>query len=312
MPDSQRDVSILIVNYKTEKLTLECLQSVYAETRKASFEIRLVDNASGDGSADAIAKAYPDVILTRSPANIGFGPGNNLAGQGARGRYVLLLNSDTVVLDGAIDTLIAFADANPKALIWGGRTLFEDRSLNKASCWRYMTLWSLFCHATGLTSMFRASDVFNREAYADWNRDSVRPVEFVSGCYLLMTRDLWEKLDGFDDRFFMYAEEADLCWRAKTHGSAPMLTPDSTIIHYGGKSDTVREDKVVKLFTGRMTFAVKHWSSRRASMARQLMVMHCVIRAGAEKLKRKDVRPWHGVLSRRAEWQMGYPEKRQD
>jgi N-acetylglucosaminyl-diphospho-decaprenol L-rhamnosyltransferase len=307
-------VSVLIVSFNTKALTLACLRSLYQET-KAKMDVVVVDNASSDGSADAIETAYPDVKLVRSHVNIGFGPANNLAAKKAAGKYVLLLNSDTLVLDAAVDRLIAFAERRPDALIWGGRTEFGDGTLNPSSCWRHMSLWSLFCHALGLTGIFRSSDVFNREAYGAWRRDSEREVEFVSGCFLMTTRETWEKLGGFDERFFMYAEEADLCQRATALGARPMITAEATIVHYGGKSEAAREDKLVKLFAGRMTFALKHWSPTRAACARSLMLFHCGLRASAELLfaivKSRHVgnQPWSGVIKQRQKWINGYPAK---
>jgi N-acetylglucosaminyl-diphospho-decaprenol L-rhamnosyltransferase len=204
--------------------------------------------------------------------------------------------------------LVAFAETNQLAKVWGGRTIFPDGSLNPQSCWRHMSRWSLFCHATGLTSVFRSFDVFNREAYGGWNRASERQVEFVSGCFLMTTRDAWKTLCGFDERFFMYAEEADLCFRAEKLGAKPLVTPQATIIHYGGKSETAHEEKLVKLFTGRMTFVLKHWPADHANSARNFMLIHCRIRAFFEAIRSKKARPWTGMLLRREVWQNGYPE----
>src|SRR5688572_24667662 len=116
-------VSILVISYNTREMTLDCLRSIAHETREP-HELIVVDNSSSDGSADAIAAQFPDVRLRRPEKNLGFARANNVASTEARGDYLLLLNPDTVVLDRAIDRLVAFADANPDAGIWGGRTLY--------------------------------------------------------------------------------------------------------------------------------------------------------------------------------------------
>lgn len=200
------DVSILIVSFNTRELTLEALRSVRRETTDVSYEVIVVDNASGDGSAMAIAAEFPDVRLFARADNIGFARANNLAAREARGKYILLLNPDTVVLDRAIDRLHAFARRLPDARIWGGRTLFADGSLNSASCWGRMTLWNLACRATGLAAVFRTAEVFNGEAYGGWLRDTERTVDIVSGCFLMIESSFWRELDGFDPLFFMYGE----------------------------------------------------------------------------------------------------------
>lgn len=118
-------LSILIISYNTRKMTLECLRSVYQETNETTFEVIVLDNASTDGSVEAIASEFGSrVRLIPATENIGFAAGNNRAAQQARGGFFLLLNPDTVVLDGAIDHLMAFAKSRPQAGIWGGRTLF--------------------------------------------------------------------------------------------------------------------------------------------------------------------------------------------
>ncbi|MEE9587482.1 MAG: glycosyltransferase family 2 protein, partial [Hyphomicrobiaceae bacterium] len=141
-------LTIVIVSYNTREMTLDCLTSIYAETRETPFHVVVLDNMSNDGSPDAIAEAFPQAQLIRSPKNLGFARGNNAAVSQTESELVLLLNPDTVVLDGAIDTLVAFANDNPRAMIWGGRTLFGDRTLNPSSCWRRMTVWNLFCRST--------------------------------------------------------------------------------------------------------------------------------------------------------------------
>ena len=179
-------VSIIVINWNTRDMTLACLRSLYAQTHRTDFEVLLVDNGSHDGSAAAIAEEFPLVRLLAETTNHGFAVANNLAIEQARGRRLLLLNSDTVVLDGAVDRLLAFAESRPAARIWGGRTLFGDRSLNITSCWQRQTLWSVVCFAFGLTKLFPGMNFFNPEGLTAWKRDSIREVDIVTGCFLLI------------------------------------------------------------------------------------------------------------------------------
>jgi GT2 family glycosyltransferase len=264
---SRPDISIIVVSYNTREMTLACLRSIGEQTRDTPYELIVVDNDSSDGSAEAIAAELPDVQLIRLAQNIGFARANNLAADRARGERLLLLNPDTVVIDRAIDRLVAFADARPGAKIWGGRTLFGDRTLNPTSCWGRMTVWNLFCRATGLTALFPRSEFFNSETYGDWQRDSVREVDIVTGCLLLIAKRLWDELDGFRSHYFMYGEEADLCLRASAKGASPALTPEATIIHHGSASDS--GSKAVSVAAARVTLIREHWApvERRLGIA---------------------------------------------
>lgn len=305
------DLSIVIVSYNTREMTLACLRSVFAETR-ASFEILLVDNASADGSAAAVAAEFPGVILMAETENHGFARANNLAARHARGQYLLLLNPDTLVLDGAIDKLLAFARARPEARIWGGRTVFADMRLNPASCWRRMTLWGLFSQATGLSSIFRGSEVFNPEAYGGWDRATERQVDIVSGCFLLISRADWQALDGFHPDFFMYGEEADLCLRATRElGARPRVTPDARIVHYAGASERVREDKMVRLLRAKILLIRRHFPAWQRPLALALFTAWPLSRwLGLAVLSSLPRRPgwrqgaetWKGIWMRRREW----------
>jgi N-acetylglucosaminyl-diphospho-decaprenol L-rhamnosyltransferase len=256
--------SVLFISHNTRELTLACLGSLFDETRGFEFEVIAVDNDSSDGSAAAIAANFAQVSLIEPGANLGFAAGNNLAARYARGdaEYLLLLNPDTVVLGRAIERLVAFAAAHPEAAIFGGRTVFADGRLNPASCWGRPTPWSVFCIAAGLTKLFPRSRVFASESYGAWRRDSVREVDIVSGCFLLIRRAVWDELGGFDQAFFMYGEEADLCLRGARRGYKCMIFPDATIVHYGGRSERARADKMVKLFRAKVQLFERHWDPR--------------------------------------------------
>lgn len=307
-------MSIIIISYNTKDMTLACLASVYDQTH-TEMEVIVVDNASSDGSVEAISVAFPGVRLISEQVNHGFAPAHELAIPHARGPWLLLLNPDTVILDGALDKLLAFAQRAPQAGIWGGRTLHANGALNPASCWRRMTLWSLFCRVCGLTAAFPRSELFNPEAYGGWLRNTEREVDIVTGCLFLLRRETWERLGGFQKAFTMYGEEADLCLRAKSLGIRPLITPEATIVHYGGASEPVRADKMVRLLRAKTELIKRHFSpaSREAGqlllrlwpLSRYLVLTAIATLTGMAG-PRKKAYIWREVWRRRAEWRNGF------
>ncbi len=302
-----------MVNWNTREMTLACVKSIYAETRATSFEIILVDNGSQDGSADAIASTFPQVRLIAETRNHGFARANNMAAEKARGQYLLLLNTDTLILDGAIDRLVDAARAFPQALIWGGRTLFGDGQINPSSVWGRITGWSAVCFALGLRSLFRGSALFNSEGLGDWQRDSLRQVDIVSGCFLLIPRAFWMRLGGFDPKFFMYGEEADLCARARALGARPLMTPDARIIHYGGGSAASHATKIAYVMGARMGLIDRHLSGVERQIGRTATQAHVVLRACAywvlaglrPRRFGPTAREWGRAWAQRAQWRYG-------
>ncbi len=297
-------------------MTQDCLRSLAVQT-SVTHEVIVVDNASSDGSAEAIAAEFPQVRLLAESTNHGFAKANNLAAVEAGGRYLLLLNPDTVVLDHAVDRLVQFAERTPSAKIWGGRTLFADGSLNPASCWRRMTAWSAWCRATGLDMAFSTSAVLNGEAYGGWDRGDEREVDIVSGCFFLIEREFWEAMGGFDLTYEMYGEEADLCLRASRHGARPRVTPDATIVHHGGASEAVKSQKHVRLIRAKITIARRHMSGLSANVAVWMLriwplsrwlaaTLVSRVRSGVEIDRVR--RDWRQVWVEREVWWNGYPE----
>lgn len=303
-------LSVIVVNYNTRDLVLKALETLYAATRNISFETILVDNASRDESVPAIAAAFPQVDLIASPDNLGFAKANNLAAKRARGEWILLLNPDTETFEGSIEKLVAFGEANPQGGIYGGRTLFADGSVNIASCWGRPTPWSVLCRSLGLSSVFRRSTLFDPESMGKWDRDSVREADIIVGCFLLIRRSLWTRLGGFDERYWMYSEDADLCLRAREIGYRPLITPDAVIIHHVGRSAPTRADRIVMMNETALRLFRRHWSAPFRPLAPLLLLMGTAIRAVGTSLLAK-LRPsrfapsaeqWREVWRRRREW----------
>jgi hypothetical protein len=311
-------VSILVISYNTRAMTLDCLASVVAETT-VPYELIVVDNASPDGSAEAIAAAFPPessgIRLIASAENLGFAQGNNVAAREARGRYVLLLNPDTLVLDHAIDRIVAFAGRTPAAGIWGGRTLHGDRTLNPGSVFGRVTLWSLFCRSTGLALIFRKSAFFNPEEMGTWDRGDERDVDVVQGSFFLIRRDLWEELGGFDPTFVMYGEEQDLCRRATRLGARPRMTPEATIVHFHGASSR-RAAREIMTLKARVTLIRRHFPAWQQPIGLFLLGFWPWSRmVSGGTLSRLSGRPgfaeaartWGDVWRARSDWLAGYP-----
>lgn len=293
-------LTVIVVSYNTRDLTRACLESIYRETALPDFEVIVVDNASTDGSAEMIRDEFPQVRLLALEKNVGFGAANNRAAAEANGRYILLLNPDTVVLDRAIDTLVAFAEAHPEYGIYGGSTFFADGSRNPTAGWNRPTAWSLFCVATGLARLFPGSRLFDPESLSGWEWNAPRAVDIVTGCLLLTTRAHWDALGGFDPHFFMYGEDADLCLRASAAGLQPVLVPEAHIIHFGGASEPKRADKMVRLFTAKAQLCRLHYTGLHAGACVAMLGLWSVARIAMFSVA-SPFKPT--AASRKREWQ---------
>jgi GT2 family glycosyltransferase len=307
--------SVVVVTYRCRDVARACLASLYEGTGGVSFEVIVVDNASEDGTEQMVREEFPQARLFALEDNIGFGQAVNLAAEHANGEFLLLLNPDTVVHAGMVEELVGFARRLPEPAICGGRTLRPDGRLDPGSCWGAPTLWSLFCFATMLSTAFKGSRLFDPESLGGWKRDSVRDVDIVTGCLLLAPRLLWLELGGFDARFFMYGEDADLSLRAAGAGVRRVITPDAVVTHEVGVSSESRPDKVMLLFRGKATLLRKHWGPVRSRIGVALLVsgvglrtLEALIPGRSRTAGRRRASAWPAVWRARSDWVRGYTE----
>lgn len=270
-------LSVLIVSWNTRELTLAALRS-FLPAAGLELEVIVVDNASADGSADAIAAAFPTVRLIRNDRNAGFAGGVNLGLQAARHPLILLLNPDTRVLGDALARLVDYADAHPRAGILGPRVLNEDGSL-QASRFRFPSLLNQLLSATYLYQLFPRSGFFNRERMGGRESDAPEAVEAVSGCCFLMRRALLDAVGVLDETFFMYAEEVDLCYRAWQAGFEVHYAPVGEIVHLGGGASRLASQRnFLEYRRSMLRFFRKHHGAAATQAARVLLLVFLLVR----------------------------------
>lgn len=305
------DVSILIVSYDTVHLTDRCLDAIPAAAEDAAVQVIVIDNASADGSVACLRAHHPDVTVVANPTNVGFARAVNQAARLATAPLLLLLNPDTVPRPGSIDAIVDFARDHPGHGIYGGRTLDLDGRLDPRSCWGQQSLWSLLCFATMADAARRGSRLFDPESLGGWARDTVREVGMVTGCFLLVERAAWQRLDGFDERFFMYGEDADLSLRARRAGYHPVVTPAAEVMHVGAGSPIGSDHKTLLLLTARATILRHRWSPLRARVGIGLLLTGVALRSVAVRLgtlgRPGRRRPWPEAWRQRHVWAAGYP-----
>lgn len=236
------EVSVIIVSWNTKDILLDCLRSLYEQTRSA-MQVVVVDNASSDGSADAVEAAFPQVILIRSDVNLGFAKGNNRGLEVADGRYILYLNPDTIILDGAVDKMIRFLDEHPSIGVLGPHTYNADGTTTQDTVIFKPTLGRMF-HTH--VPVWRLIPGWRPElaGQASWHRTG--PVEVVKGCCMLMPATLVRDLGGMSEKHFMYSEEEDLCSRAAGRGFATWYYHEASIIHLGGEATKQNSEAMVR------------------------------------------------------------------
>ena len=222
------DLSVIILNYKTPKLTCDCLRSIYKSKTENSFEIIVLDNNSQDNSQKLITKEFPHVIFLQEKTNHGFSRGNNIAARRAKGEYLLFLNSDTLIFQDTIEKALNRIKKDSGIGALGSKILNPDRTIQR-SVYAFPSLKLL------LAEMFFLPNLgFN--GYRYFKHDKEKYVDFVSGTFVLIKKSLFRQLNGFDEDYFIYLEDVDLCKRIKKKGYKILFYPDTSIIHFGGNS----------------------------------------------------------------------------
>lgn len=302
------DVAIVIVTYNSEAQIRKCLESVLVQRQKVSQQVIVVDNESRDGTVKLIRNEFPWVHLIQPGENLGFARGVNLGARHADSEFVLLLNPDTVILDHAVDVIVEFARANTRHGLYGGRTLKPDGTLEPTSCWGLPTLWSMALFAVGITTLASKNRWLDPESLGSWQRDSVREVGVITGCFLLAPLDLWSELKGLDERYFMYGEDVDFAMRAKAAGYRPVICPDAKLVHEVGKSSENPAWKTLLLYRGKASLVHSHWKGTARSTGLFLLAVGTALRATATSLKSKptDENRWKTLWQKRNEWLSGY------
>lgn len=231
------DLSVIIVSWNTRELLLGCLRSLPWHESGLRMEAIVVDNASTDGTVQAVMSEFPQATIIRNDRNTGFAAGNNAGLRVAGGRFVALINSDVVVLPGCLEMLISQMDQNPEIGIMGPKILWPS-GLLQDSCRRFPSLWNNFCQVTGLRLLFPRQAFFSGEHMMYFRHDRTLVVDYLVGCFLVARREMILDIGLMDERFFMYAEEIDWCKRAALGGWDVVFYPDAAAIHYGRASSS--------------------------------------------------------------------------
>jgi GT2 family glycosyltransferase len=235
-------LDVVIVSYRSCELLTVCIDSLQAHPPSCPMKLVVVDNASGDGTAEMVAACYPEVDLVASSTNLGFAAATNLGAARGTGPYLLALNPDTAVTEGALDTVLAAIEAHPEVAVAGPRLLRPDGSLDHASKRSFPTPMSALGHftgvgrrpgATGRLAAYRAPDV------------EAGPVDAVNGAFMLMRRSAFEAAGGFDEGYWMYMEDLDLSYRLAQEDWQSWYEPAAKVMHV--KGGTVSGERSARL-----------------------------------------------------------------
>lgn len=243
-------LSIVVVNWNAKDFIRECLASIEANPPSEAFEILVIDNDSSDGSVETIRAAFPQVHMVENPQNVGFARANNIGLERSRGEYLLLLNPDTVIVDGVLNVLIQHMKLNPKTGAAGPRLENPEGNL-LMSCHPDPSLarefWRLF-HLDRLIPMAR----YEMEA---WNPGIAREVDVIQGACLMLRREALEQVGLMDEDYFIYSEEVDLCHRLRQSDWGIKWVPGAKVVHYEGRSTRIIPDRMfIQLYRGKITY----------------------------------------------------------
>lgn len=263
MQQQKPHISIIIVNYKVKEYIANLLNSLKKAKHNFELEIFVVDNASGDDSIAYLKQRYPEVNYIANEENVGFGRANNQAIEKARGEYTLIINPDTLVSEDTLNVLVDHMETNPKCGAAGCKILNPDGTFAPESRRSVPTIWSASSKVFGLNALFPKSRLFS-QYYLSWmHEDEPSQIPVLSGSFMFWRTDLLKELGGFDERFFMYGEDIDLCYRVQNTDYYIDYVPETSIIHYKGESTKKGDLRYIRIFNQALyLFFDKHYSAR--------------------------------------------------
>ena len=305
------DVAIVIVSWNTKGLLRKCLESVYAETKKYTFEIWVVDNDSPDNSAGMVAEEFPGVKLIPNKTNNGFAPANNQALRVANAKNYLLLNPDTVVLDGAIDKMLDYIyEHKPGAVTC--KLLNDDMTLQK-SVNNFFSLWRSFFENRFLAEVLQSFSHSGSLFMSYWDHNELREIDWAYGAVILFSREIYDKVGILDDRYYIYAEEMDFFYRIKKAGYKSVFLPDVHIIHFGKSSSRQRRAEMfIMNYKSFYMFLRKNYPSHVYPLYRARTVFYLylwlikfnidLLKAKLKKAENEEARIQLDVYSKTLQW----------
>jgi GT2 family glycosyltransferase len=252
-----KTIAVCIINYNTSDLLRECLHSILVQNVD---EILVVDNASADCSVEMMKAEFPSIPLMALGKNLGFGAASNRGVKACCSEQIVLLNADTRMKTGSVQALRNYLEDHPQAAVIGPRILNPDSTL-QTSCFHFPTPLHIFLYISGLYQWIPRLPVLKQRTLQKMTSESARPVPWILGAALAFRRETFEALGGFDENFFMYFEEVDLCYRLFSQGKQIHFVPEAEIIHLGGGSTTqTRASSYIQFFASLARFYRKHYS----------------------------------------------------
>lgn len=257
------DLSIVMVNYNTKEHTAQSVRSIFECVPQILYEIIIVDNSS-DIAQKYYCTEYQNVTVLHDVANKGFGNACNIGTRYATGKYVLYLNSDTIMHKGILEACVQYLQQYPQTGALGTRTLLENGTLDHGCKRGFPTPMSALYYFLGLDRKHPESKKYGAYRQTFIAEDSVNEVDSVSGCFLMMQRDLFDKFNGFDETFFMYGEDLDLCFRIKESGYQVVYYGKASITHMKGQSGLHTKSKTViyHFYNAMLLFYKKHYRNK--------------------------------------------------
>ena len=254
------ELSVIIVSYNVKYFLEQCLNSVSKAIAPIKAEVIVIDNNSIDESVLFLQPRFPFVRFICNKENSGFAIANNKALQLASGRFILFLNPDTIVPENCFTTCLAFLEQNSEAGALGIRMIDGGGVFLKESKRGFPTIWASFCKMTGLTNAFPSSKLFASYYMGHLRENQNHEIDALSGAFLMAKKEVLDLVGGFDERFFMYAEDIDLSYRIKRAGFRNLYFSENTIVHFKGESTDKDLAYIRHFYKAMIQFVQKHYS----------------------------------------------------
>lgn len=272
------DVSIIIVSYNTKNLLKKCLSSIFKFTKGVIYEVIVVDNASKDSTTKMVEDEFHQVELIKNNENVGFGRANNQGSREARGKYLFFFNSDAYLADNVLPKLIKFMDKNKEVGVLGPRILNPDGSIQQSAGFfpdlPQVFFWMSFLDDLPFGDRLRPYHVDHDRFY-----ERERKVDWVTGAAIMIRREVFQKVGGFDKKIFLYGEEVELCLRMKNAGFDILFSPVGKVIHLGrGSFEKSNVGAIVGEYKGLLYFYSKYKSTWQKFLLSLLLKMGAIVR----------------------------------